>query len=164
MQNDRTKHIDQHDENKNAEAQEDRHCNIAGIIMGIIFKEAQSFHHRILRRSHHFTLADNILTLKVNDVLHILHGLLACLFCGCLIDDHVGFYACAQNGRHNHLHQGKVYAVSHNLLDRGNGIRHFAFADTAVQSVLYSPGDIGHHDIEIFFGNGHQHGCLITGQ
>ena len=108
----------------------------------VVVQHAQAAQHFQLVGGHALAGEDDVLPLLVDDRLHGGAGLVAQLFGGLLVDDHVGADDLAQDGGHDVLEQVDVGLVADDLLQILYGLVHIPFADGGVEGVFNGGGDV----------------------
>ena len=108
----------------------------------VVVQHAQAAQHFQLVGGHALAGEDDVLPLLVDDRLHGGAGLVAQLFGGLLVDDHVGADHLAQNGGDDVLEQVDVGLVADDLLQILDGLVHIPLADGGVEGVFHGGGDV----------------------
>ena len=135
---------------------------IAGKIIRVVLQQTECLQHGQLTARNPIPGPDDILSLKVHDGLHGIHGRAAGDFRGFLLDDHVGLQAASKHCGNNILGQGDVDPETDNLENGLNGLAQLSLPDGGVQAVLHSGGDRRGHVFEGIGGSPQQGADLIS--
>ena len=158
------KEVQRQDEHRDAKRHQQHRAHIHHDIDVVVVQHAQAAQHFQLVGGHALAGEDDVLPLLVDDRLHGGARLVAQLFGGLLVDDHVGADHLAQNGGDDVLEQVDVGLVADDLLQILNGLVHIPFADGGVERVFHGGGDVFVQVGHLLVGGAQQRAQLIIRQ
>ena len=158
------KEVQRQDEHRDAQRHQQHRAHIHHDIDVVVVQHAQAAQHFQLVGGHALAGDDDVLSLLVDDRFHGGARLVAQLFGGFLIDDHVGADHLAQNGGDDVLEQVDVGLVADDLLQILNGFVDIPFADGGVEGVFNGGGDVFVQVGHLLVGGAQQRAQLIIRQ